>query len=122
MNLEDIPTDDEENKSPYNYDHYLDDYDSDSFSYFNLFANEISAPKDHILLTWNTYNQNNIDDLSAYESFENRIRTGFQEYTFFDTQLENIYPGNYFNKNDFMHLSTVGTTVRVERWLTELPL
>lgn len=122
MNLEDIPTEDENNRSPYNYDNYLDEYDSESFSYLNLFANEIAAPKANVLLTWNTYNQNNINDLSSYESFEQRIRSGFQEFTFFDTQLENIYPGNYFNKNDFMHLSTTGTAVRVQRWLEQLPL
>lgn len=122
MNLEDIPSDDVNNKSPYDYSHYLDEYDASSFSYLDLFASSVATTKDHILLTWNTYNQNNIDDLSMYESFEQRIRTGFPDYTYFDTQLENIYPGNYFNKNDFMHLSTTGTVVRVQRWLDELPL
>ena len=122
MNLEDIPTDDVDNKSPYDYTHYLDEYNDDSFSYLDLFADSISAPKSQIMLTWNAYNQNNIEDTSLFTNFEQRIRTGFSEYTFFDTQLENIYPGQYFNKNDFMHLSSVGTAVRVNRWLNELPL
>ena len=122
MNLENIPTDDVDNKSPYNYTHYLDEYNYDSFSYLDLFADSVSIPKSQIMLTWNSYNQNNIEDNSLFESFEQRIRAGFPNYTFFDTQLENIYPGNYFNKNDFMHLSSIGTAARVNRWLNELPL
>ncbi|MBO6262558.1 MAG: leucine-rich repeat protein [Bacilli bacterium] len=122
MNLEDIPSDDINNKSPYDYTHYLDDYNGDDFAFIDDFANATSLQKDHVLLTWNTYNQNNIDDTSYYVSFEERIRNRFNEYTFFDTQLENIYPGNYFNKDDFMHLSCSGATHRVNRWLNQLPL
>ena len=122
MNLENIPTDDVNNKAPYDYTHYLDEYDGEDFSYISLFADAAQIEKDHILLTWNTYNINNIDDTSYYVSFEDRIRNYFNEYTFFDSQLENIYPGHYFNKNDFMHLSADGAVYRVNRWLNELPL
>lgn len=122
MNLENIPTDDVNNKAPYDYTHYLDEYDGEDFSYISLFADAAQIEKDHILLTWNTYNINNIDDTSYYVSFEDRIRNYFNDYTFFDSQLENIYPGHYFNKNDFMHLSADGAVYRVNRWLNELPL
>lgn len=109
-------------KSPYDYTHYLDDCNGDDFAFIDDFVNATSLQKDHVLLTWNTYNQNNIDDTSYYVSFEERIKNRFNEYTFFDTQLENIYPGKYFNKDDFMHLSCSGAAHRVNRWLNQLPL
>ena len=121
MNLENNPTSDSNNKSPYDYTHYLDDYGGESFAWLDAVLDKYSIDKSHVLLTWNPYNENNINDLSLYSAFEGRIRTYFSDYSFFDSQLDNIYPGNYFNKNDFMHLSTAGTTQRVERWLNQLP-
>ena len=122
MNMEDNPTTDPDNKSAYNYTTYLNDYSGESFAWIDYVLEKTDISKDHVMLTWNPYNQNNIDDFSNFVEFENRIKSYFSQYTFFDTQLENIYPGNYFNKNDFMHLSSTGAKKRVERWLSQLPL
>lgn len=122
MNLENNPTTNVDNKSIYDYTNYLYGYDGSTFDYLNNFVDYTGIDSKNVLLTWNAYNQNNIKNTDYYELFDYTIRNRFSNYTFFDTQLENIYPGNYFNVNDFMHLSTTGTAVRVNRWLDQLPL
>ncbi len=94
----------------------------DKYQYLHNLLSRLNLQKSHVFLTWNPYKANCISDTSKYQEFENNVRNEFTECSFFDSQLDNIYPGNYFLVNDFTHLSVFGAEKRIKRWCNTLPL
>ncbi|MBQ6730408.1 MAG: leucine-rich repeat protein [Bacilli bacterium] len=112
--------DDPNNGSGQYYDFYLKDRSIDKYLYLHSIFDRLPFANDHILMTWNPYNQNCLTDLSGLTSYEEMIRNEFNTCSFFDTQMDNLYPGNYFLYDDFFHLSPYGASKRIEKWVGQL--
>ena len=119
-NYEGTETDDPTNGTSDQYYNFMKDVNPNNYSYLTNVFYMVPFPKNHILMTWNPYNQNCIDSYADYSAYERMIRNKFNYCSFFDSQLDNIYPGNYFQVNDFSHLSRFGASKRIERWVTQL--
>ena len=117
---EDLGTDDPDNGKGMDYTNFLNDCKASDYQYLHHIFDKLPFDNSHILLTWSPYNQNCISDNSGYQAYETTIRNEFSSCSFFDSQLDNIYPGNYFQINDFFHLSRYGASKRIEKWVTQL--
>lgn len=117
---EDLGTDDPDNGKGLEYTNFLNDCQASDYQYLHHIFDKLPFDNSHILLTWSPYNQNCISDNSGYQAYETMIRNEFLSCSFFDSQLDNIYPGNYFQINDFFHLSRYGASKRIEKWVTQL--
>ncbi len=113
-------TDDPNNGSQLKYNHYFNNSTVDKYQYLHQLFNDLPIDTSHILLTWNTYNQNAVTNNSIFTNYENMMREEFSYCSFFDTQMDNVYPGNYFLVNDFTHVSRKGADERVKRWCEQL--
>ena len=122
----DLYSDDPNNGANTTQSLYAFDYlNVDYCSYLIPLINSFCIDTSKFYISWNSYNENCIRSDSAYQSFldfEQMIRENFNFCSFLDTMQENIYPGNYFQPNDAVHLSRYGGDQRVNRWLKELPL
>ena len=114
-------TDNPTNGEGQDYDFYLQNIDIAKYSYLHRIFEKMNIATDHVLLTWNTYNANCFSDgYLGFSQYENLFRNEFPDCSYFDTQLDNVYPGNYFLKNDYTHLTAFGGQKRIERWVTQL--
>lgn len=123
VNIDGENVDDPNNTDGGIHNNFLKNYcDINRFSNVKHFVEQTELKNNHVILTWNPYNVNVITDYTYFNLFEETIRTGFPEYTYFDTQMDNIYPGNYFLYRDFTHLSPLGGAERVKRWCDQFYL
>lgn len=113
-------TDDPNNGKGINYTDYLKNKSPEPYRYLHDCFDFMGISEDHVLLTWNPYNENCIYETSGYIEYDNMIRSEFQNCLFFDSQLDNIYPGNYFLVNDYSHVSRLGGIKRIEKWVLQL--
>ena len=70
---------------------------------------------ENIILLWSSYNKNSVTNTSVFTQYQTYV-TSRLPYQALDSITDNIYPGNYFCKNDSTHLSMVGGTARINRW------
>lgn len=117
-----VGSDDPNNGSEYDYTYYHNGSTMDRYQYLHYSFEHLKVLKEHILLTWNTFNINAIHDDTYFNKYENDVREEFSYCTFFDTQHDNFYPGDYFLVNDCVHVSVRGGNARVNRWVQQLPL
>jgi hypothetical protein len=68
-----------------------------------------------VLMTWSSYNLNNIVSKDSFVSFEAAVRKILPSATYLDTINDNMYEGLYFRLNDGLHLLS-GGPVRMKRW------
>ena len=109
------------NKAPYTLS-CKNHLDVAKYDYLIEIFNYLELNMENILMTWNSYNINNIDpDDNSFVEYEEMIRNLFSEVTFFDTINDHILPGNYFNKDDGVHCSIYGGNQRMLKWLEMIP-
>lgn len=113
---------DENNYDPTTNFDFSNKMNDDWFNFLADVASMLNMPNKNIFFTWSTYNQNSVTDLSEFYEYESYVRNALSDFSFFDSIIENIYPGNYFRKNDSIHLSTFGSKFRISRWLDELAI
>lgn len=113
---------DENNYDPTTNFDFSNKMNDDWFSYLADVASMLNMPNKNIFFTWSTYNQNSVTDLSEFYEYESYVRNALSDFSFFDSIIENIYPGNYFRENDSIHLSTYGSKFRILRWIEELEI
>lgn len=108
----------EDNKGPSNISIPSACIKSNYYSFIKERLDELNTQ--HKIMTWTSYNINAITAMDSFLAFESTIKNDFSEYTFIDSISENIYPGNYFRKNDNNHLNIDGGNARIERWASQL--
>ena len=94
----------------------------ENFVYFNEIMNKSKVLKENRFITWSTYNENSVKDLTIFENFENYVKSILVEFNYFDSIKDNIYSGEFFIEKSSTTLSTVGGDARVDRWLRKIPL
>lgn len=61
------------------------------------------------LLTFDTYNQNAIEDMTSFYNFETLIKTHFSDkFTIISNMDDSIIEGKYFRYQDNIHLNSIG--------------
>ena len=71
--------------------------------------------ENNLIICWSSYNRNSVIDSSIFVNFENFVLLNVH-FPFFDSILDNIYPGDLFRENDSIHLSLKGGRNRMEQW------
>lgn len=94
----------------------------ENFVYFNEIMNKSKVLKENRFITWSTYNENSVKDLTIFENFESYVKSILVEFNYFDSIKDNIYSGEFFIEKSSTTLSTVGGDARVDRWLRKIPL
>lgn len=106
-----------ENKSSTKYDmtKFVADFDN-YLGNIRKTTETHNFPKENVIITSRPWNINNIDNLKSFEILDDKYRDYFEGFTFIDRLQDNIYPGDYFNLNDDMHLNPFGGYERLKRW------
>lgn len=113
-------TDDPDNKDPSTVFIFEKYSKTTNFDYIPYLFNKYNIPNSHVLPCWSSYNENSVTNTEIFIEYENFAKAQLPNYTFFDSILNNIYPGILFRKNDSVHLSMKGCLYRANLWCQEI--
>lgn len=83
-------------------------YQSSMVEWIDEMAAHFNISKERFYLTFSYYNKNNVQSVESFETYEEFLRTNIQNASFFDTIDDHILGGQYFRKEDTVHLNDDG--------------